>query len=205
MDQKLTQAVQDWLNTPAKDRDLAKGNLYLLQLSGNRIMYQNISHNLQRHADDIEYHLKKYANFRVQSLTHEQVAAMEAEVALIVENDKLAVPVKTKKQKEAAEAEFKKGKRTDHDSLPEEIQACYTSNLSILQKMRNLHTKLQLLSTDTKGTCPDSDRWPFLKDLIALDKEYHENWRKYDAYGKEEAAPAAEAETEPKENEETAE
>lgn len=183
MDNKLTQEVQAWLATDPQKRDLEKGAIYLLQLSGNRIMYHNLTVNLKRNADVIEYQLKKYVNFRLQKLTHEQVAQMQTEVDAIAKRDKLAVPTKTKKQKSQAEEEFKKGKRTDHDSLPEEIQACYTSNLSILQKMRNLHTKLQLLSTEN-ATCPDSERYPFLKELIALDKQYHDNWKKYDTFGK---------------------
>ena len=183
MNNKLTQEVQAWLAQDPTKRDLEKGALYLLQLSGNRIMYHNITANIQRHADDIEYQLKKYVQFRLQQLTHEQVVAMQAQVDVIVKRDKLDVPTKTKAQKTAANAEFKKGKRTDHDTLPEEVQACYTSNLSILQKMRNLHTKLQLLSTEN-STCPDSERYPFLKELIALDKQYHENWKTYDNYGR---------------------
>ncbi|MBQ0076095.1 MAG: hypothetical protein KBS70_07690 [Bacteroidales bacterium] len=181
MDHELTTKVQNWLQTPASKRDLMQGATYLLQLSGNRIMYRNISANPKRHADDIAYQLQKYLNFRIQSLTHDQVEAMQKEVDTIVAKDHLDVPVKTAAEKKAAAEEFKKGKRTDHDSLPENIQACFKNNLAILQKMRNLHTKLQLLSTK-ETTCPDSERYPFLKDLIALDKEYHANWKKYDEF-----------------------
>lgn len=183
MDQKLTENVQAWLNTPADQRDLEKGALYLLQLSGNQIMYRNICVNIRRHADDIEYQLKKYVNFRLQSLTHQQVADMQSKVAAIVKKNHLDAPLKTAAQKRAATMEFKKGMRSDHDQLPDEIKAYYAENLSILQKMRNLHTKLQMLSTEN-STCPDSERWPFLKELIALDKTYHANWQKYDNFGK---------------------
>ena len=183
MDQQLTQKVQVWLNTPADKRDLMKGAQYLLQLSGNPIMYRNICNNINRHAADIEYQLKKYVNFRLQSLTHSQVAEMEAQVAAIIKRNHLDVPLNTPQQKRAATLEFKKGKRSDHDSLPKEIQACYTNNLELLQKMRSLHTKLQLLSTQSNA-CPDSERYPFLKVLIKLDKEYHKNWETYDKFGK---------------------
>jgi hypothetical protein len=78
-------------------------------------------------------------------------------------------------------AEFRKGKREDHDRLPDEIQACYVENLSLLQQMRELHLHLRNLSLDN-APCPDSDRYPFLKELIRLDKKMHENWDRYDHY-----------------------
>ena len=89
--------------------------------------------------------------------------------------------------------EFKKGKRVDHDALPVEIQALYAENLSIMQQMRRLHTQLQLLSVEN-STCPDSERYPFLKELIALDKRYHANWERYDHFKVGAPLPEATAE-----------
>ena len=77
--------------------------------------------------------------------------------------------------------EHKTGKRIDHDSLPDEIKAKYVENLSILQRMRELHLKLRSLSLDT-APCPDSERYPFLKELIELDKKMHDNWEEYDHF-----------------------
>ena len=61
------------------------------------------------------------------------------------------------------------------------MQALYVENLSIVQKMRELHLKLRSLSLDS-APCPDSERYPFLKELIALDKKLHSNWEIYDHY-----------------------
>ena len=57
--------------------------------------------------------------------------------------------------------------------------------------MRELHLQLRKLS-EMNTTCPDSDRYPFLKELIALDKKLHENWDKYDHYVIEKATPVKE-------------
>jgi len=184
MDHNFTNKIKAWLDTPEHERDLAAGALMVLQLSNNQIMYRGFIRNLSRSAKMIAYQLQKYYNFRVQNLTHEQVTAMQTQVATIVEKNHLDRSVKTKKEKAAAAEEFKKGKRADHDSLPDEVQAYYAENLSLLQKMRALHAKLSVLSTEN-ATCPDSERYPFLKELIALDKRYHDNWRAYDTYGKE--------------------
>lgn len=47
--------------------------------------------------------------------------------------------------------------------------------------MRELHLRLRSLSLEN-STCPDSERFPFLKELIALDKKLHANWEAYDHY-----------------------
>ena len=73
------------------------------------------------------------------------------------------------------------GKREDHDALPDEVKAKYVENLSLLQRMRELHLRLRSLSLEN-STCPDSERYPFLKELIALDKKLHANWEAYDHY-----------------------
>ena len=77
--------------------------------------------------------------------------------------------------------EHKTGKRIDQDSLPDEIKAKYVENLSILQRMRELHLKLRSLSLDT-APCPDSERYPLHKELIELDKKMHANWEEYDHF-----------------------
>jgi hypothetical protein len=65
--------------------------------------------------------------------------------------------------------------------------------MSIMQQMRRLHTQLQLLSVEN-STCPDSERYPFLKELIALDKRYHANWEQYDHFKVGAPLPEATAE-----------
>ena len=47
--------------------------------------------------------------------------------------------------------------------------------------MRELHLRLRSLSLEN-STCPDSERYPFLKELITLDKKLHANWEAYDHY-----------------------
>ena len=195
MDNKFTELIKQWLETPSNQRDYSVGALYLLKLSGNQIMYRNIVAQLDRRhdlhnpgggsamlvqaqnrshlaRDFVDYQIQKYYNFRVQALTHAQVEEMQQQVDVIVaEHISLA----------ANADEHKTGKRDDHDSLPDEIKAKYVENLSILQRMRELHLKLRSLSLDT-APCPDSERYPFLKELIELDKKMHANWEEYDHY-----------------------
>ena len=173
MDHKFTEQIKQWLETPEAERDYTVGALYLLKLSGNQILYKNIVAALDKRHDVIEYQLQKYYNFRVKALTHAQVEEMSAQVeAIVAEHIPLAAE---------ADKQPQKGKREDHDLLPDEIKAKYVENLSLLQRMRELHLRLRSLSLENV-TCTDSERYPFLKELISLDKKLHANWEAYDHY-----------------------
>ena len=176
MDHKFTQQIREWLEQSHDERDYSVGALYLLKLSGNQIMYRNLIANPSAKADFIEYQIQKYYNFRVQALTHEQVEEMAAQVKTIADEHHLTDDAST-----VPEDERRLGKREDHDSLPDEIKAKYVENLSILQRMRELHLRLRSLSLEN-ATCPDSERYPFLKELISLDKKLHSNWEEYDHF-----------------------
>ena len=189
---ELIPKVKEWLDANPDERDLAAGALLVLQLTNNRIMYQNFMRRPKQYASRIEYELKKKYNFYLQQLTHEQVAEMGKQVEDIAKEHNLP----------SEHEEFKKGKRADHDALPVEIQALYAQNLSIMQQMRRCHTQLQLLSVE-HSTCPDSERYPFLKELIDLDKQYHANWEQYDHYKVGEPLPEQPKETAEEHVEET--
>ena len=173
MDHKFTELIKKWLETPETERDYTVGALYLLKLSGNQILYKNIVAAIDKRHDVIEYQLQKYYNFRVQALTHAQVEEMAAQVETIVAEH---IPLAA-----TADEQPQKGKRPDHDTLPDEIKAKYVENLSLLQRMRELHLRLRSLSLEN-APCPDSERYPFLKELISLDKKLHANWEAYDHY-----------------------
>ena len=212
MDNNFTEEVKAWLDMPASERDYDKGALYLLQLSNNQIMYRNLSRNAKKHGDFIEHHIRKYMKFRLERLTHEQVQEMQKKVDKIAilrnldassegsyassggengeGNDSASGSTETADSTDSAVSaspKFKAGIRADHDLLPAEIQALYVENASILQKMRELHLILRNLSLDNVA-CPDSERYPFLKELIELDKKYHSNWKAYDSFSMVEGA-----------------
>ena len=176
MKNEFTERVQKWLNTPESERDYNEGAMLLLKLTGNQIMYRNLTMRRTRQSEEfIVYQVKRRLKFRLAQLTHEQVEQMQRQVDGIVMKRNL------EKTNTTPTSEFKAGKRADHDELPDEVQALYVENLSIVQKMRELHLKLRSLSLDN-APCPDSERYPFLKELIALDKKLHSNWEAYDHY-----------------------
>jgi len=220
-DPKFTEQLQAWINTPDAQKNWDEGAILLLQLSGNKIMYRNISVNPKGKAEFIKGQLQKYLNFRLKQMTKDQVNEMQAQVDVIVEkvikpNAILQNPSsvgtngisESDSGKSQEFADFKAGRRADHDMLPAEIQALYVENLDLIHRMRELHLKLRTLSLEN-ATCPDSERYPFLKEIIALDKKRVENWDIYDHFipgtpvGESTAAPEPEDECLADETEDT--
>ena len=189
LDDRLTQDIRLWLDSPQEQRSLEQGAEMLLRLNRNRYMHAQILR--RRNFAKLEYELQKHLRIRLEGLTTREVALMEQEALPKIE-ESLAQGQPLPNTEEAQptistdgdqpEGVFR-GRRADHDTLPEDIQARYSENLSLLQKMRALHAKLAVLST-ANATCPDSERYPFLKELIELDKRYHANWKAYDSFGK---------------------
>lgn len=177
----LTLKIKNWLDTPAKERDYVAGATYLLQCTRNRVLYEAMIRNYGKYAGQLERQLTNQYFYRSQEITHEQVEEMAKAVMPIIKehglnNKKWSLP----KTEEEAQ---RRGKRSDHDQLPEDIQALYVENMKIIRRMRHLHERLRVISEVGSPTyCPDSDRYPFLVELIDLDKRYHQNWMLYDNY-----------------------
>lgn len=194
MNNKLTERLQAFLDTPREERDWNEGAILLLQLTNNTIMYRNLSINPKGKAEFIEGKLRSFLKARREVEAHDEVNIMQEQVDAIV-----ASRTEFKEHNEAKD--FKAGKRADHDSLPEDIQALYVENLDITHRMRELHLRLRLLSDSTKQV-PASERKPLLDEFINLDKKLHANWDTYDHYVTK-AESAANTETKEEQTKET--
>jgi hypothetical protein len=192
MNNKLTERLQDFLDTPREDRDWNEGAILLLQLTNNTIMYRNLSINPKGKAEFIEGKLRAFLKSRREVEAHDEVIILQEQVNAIIENH-----TEFKEDNEAKE--FKAGKRADHDRLPEDIQALYVENLDLVHRMRELHLRLRLLSDSTKQV-PAAERKPLLDEFINLDKKLHANWDAYDHFvTKAETAENTQIEEQPKE------
>ena len=188
MDEKLTQDLQQWLNTPAEERDIETGARLVRVIVRNQILAGNFQRLPKKYMKMVEYQLNKRLPMRLAGVTHEDMVRMTRKVTVITAERGLNAPLPGKdkapvlKRIEKTE-DFKRGKRPDHDRLPEEIQALYAENLSLMQNMRACHAQLVLLTLpENQSNCPDGDRYPFVKEIIELDARYHANWEKYDTY-----------------------
>lgn len=170
----LTGKIKEFLDTPHEARDYAAGADLLGRVSHNRVLYANVSRNPKAQAKAIEYHLRKIYEQRLATTTREEVKSMMQECSRISEAHGLRYVASGK-------SDFQKGKRADHDELPVEIQRLWVENADIRLRMRECHMRLRMISSDN-STCPDSDRYPWAKQLIAYDKRYRDNWNRYDHY-----------------------
>ncbi len=192
MNNKLTERLQNFLDTPREDRDWNEGAILLLQLTNNTIMYRNLSINPKGKAEFIEGKLRAFLKSRREVEAHDEVIILQEQVNAIIEN-------RTEFKEDNEAKEFKAGKRADHDRLPEDIQALYVENLDLVHRMRELHLRLRLLSDSTKQV-PAAERKPLLDEFINLDKKLHANWDTYDHYvTKAETAENTQIEEQPKE------
>lgn len=178
IDLELTPQIKKWLDTEPTQRNLNEGADLLLRVTRNKILYANITRNIARHADTIAYHLNKIYKARLNDITHAQVRSMMSDVNAIAQARGLELPEGSSKR-----SELQRGQRADHDELPDEIKQLYVDNADILRKMRECHVRLRMI-TPENSTCPDSDRYPWAKEIIALDTLYRENWNRYDHYVK---------------------
>lgn len=170
----LTSQISDWLNASPKQRSLEDGALLLLRLNANRIMYQQILRN--RLADKLEYELQKHLNIRLHGLTRAEVAKVEKQVMPRI-------------KKELANGEEYRGRRADHDSLPDKVKALYERNGTRWRQMHRLFETLK-----TMRDAQPCDRHELVHQLVQLDDAYRADWEKYDHWTPEDEEPEAEPE-----------
>ena len=170
----LTSQISDWLNASPKQRSLEDGALLLLRLNANRIMYQQILRN--RLAEKLEYELQKHLNIRLHGLTRAEVAKVEKQVM-------------PRLKKELANGEEYRGRRADHDSLPDKVKALYEHNGTRWRQMHRLFETLK-----TMRDAQPCDRHELVHQLIQLDDAYRADWEKYDHWKPEDEEPEAEPE-----------
>ena len=198
MDKAFTQDIADWLETPREERDVRKGAELLLRINGNRHIYQLAMIRPETAHDHMEADLKKFLRIRLDGHTMESVRQMDSELIPKVQN---IITTRQDESEDAPEetddtAPAHRGKRSDHNELPEEIRAIYERGGELFEKIKQIFTELQQMEN-----APACDRYEKLKVLKPLVKEYTDGWERYDNYNsdmsQEEAVEAVDEAPEP--------
>ena len=198
MDKAFTQDIADWLETPREERDVRKGAELLLRINGNRHIYQLAMIRPETAHDHVEADLKKFLRIRLDGHTMESVRQMDSELIPKVQN---IITTRQDESEDAPEetddtAPAHRGKRSDHNELPEEIRAIYERGGELFEKIKQIFTELQQMEN-----APACDRYEKLKVLKPLVKEYTDGWERYDNYysdmSQEEAVEAVDEAPEP--------
>lgn len=197
MDKEFTESLKRWLETPREERDVREGAELLLRINGNRHIYNLAMNRPEAAHDHVEYDLKKFLQIRLDGHTVESIREMERELLPKVRS--LIPPPEEETESEFSEDDtveetptapnVHRGRRPDHDELPEHIRAIYDRGGELYEKIRRTFTELQDLET-----APPCDRYEKIKILEGLYEEYIAGWDEYDAYG---TADEGEETTEP--------
>ena len=185
LDDRLTQDIRLWLDSPQEQRSLELGAEMLLRLNRNRYMNAQILR--RRNFAKLEYELNKHLRIRLEGLTTREVALMEQEALPKIEESLAQGQPTISTDNDQPEGVFR-GRRADHDTLPADLQALYERNGEIYIKMKQLFETLKGMEDATP-----CDRHELLGQLVACDKEYRDNWNAYDTW----SAVAAGSVTEP--------
>lgn len=156
----LNEEIREVLTTEPSEVNLETAALLLLKVNRNRVLYHNVLR--RKNIDKVLCELRRI----YKSRTGEDAIA-----TVKTEDNTPPPPPATPPENE------NKGKRADHEQLPDEIKARYIENLNLLRRMRQLHEKLKLMEGST-----DEERKPFIEELLQLDKAHRENWDVYDSY-----------------------
>ena len=177
MDNKFTQQLADWLNTPREQRDIPAGALMLLRLNNNRFLYANILRRPDKFAEKLEYELRKHLRIRLDGLTRADVIKLEAQVIPAAKKTLATPPAVISTDDELPEAKVATGRRADHDSLPPAVQALWDRNLQLYKTIKNVFEQLK-----TMEKAQPCDRYEYLKILDDADRRYRANLEQYDNY-----------------------
>ncbi len=172
-------SLKAWLDTPEDDRNLAEGAKMLLQLTGNRYMYANITRRLSGNAGFIARELEKHYRFRAANMSGKEFDRLKVTANRIC-RDFFGADADSRPPKET-QIDQRSGRREDHDSLPENIRNLYVKNLDIRHKMQQIHLELRLLLR-RKAECSPADFVDLVQILIKYDKQYRRNWDIYDSF-----------------------
>lgn len=173
MDKEFTLKLQAYMNQPEQEREINEGATMLLQMNRNRVLFQNILRAPHRHKERLFSELNKFLKIRLDGMTIDGIVEMQKQIPEI-ESETIA---KINLQTNNETGEIALGKRDDHDSLPEIIQALWVENGTLARRIKSLHEKLKLM--EREKPC---DRYEFLQELVTKDRKYRENWEQYDNY-----------------------
>ena len=159
------QSCLEWLNTDREKRDLDKGAKLMLQANRNKVLHQNVIR--KSNFEKIEYELRKFLGGKAE-ITVEPVAPASEELTKVVAKI------------EQTEAKLEgKGKREDHDQLPDSVKALYEENLILYPKLRSYHEKLKLMSNESHTP---AERLEVLTEFDYTEDRITQNWDKYDSW-----------------------
>lgn len=198
-DPKFTEKLKKWFDCEHTDANIRDGALLLLQMNNNRHLYQLINFDPQGKLELLKYELQKHLNYRIEGMTIDDVRNYDKAVTPVLqtavdktsEADKIAkqlaphLPVVESENLDSIvpSAIVAKGKRADHDQLPENIQAIWDNNCALWKKVKEHFEacKAYDMSCDRYEGLHAADE-DFKRMLLTLKEEYYAYKQAMDVY-----------------------
>ena len=184
-DPKLTEDMSEWLRSDhTDDESIRKGATMLLRVNRNKGLYERIIRYPKGGLKKLEYEIRKHLNIRLQGYQIEDIEKLDAEVtpqvqAAVEAADGAAegdIPVAQESQDEGDTGCFiVKGKRPDHESLPDEIKAIWPQNAERWKKIKETYNILLALD----APC---DRFEHLQLMKEAWYKYKSEMARYDDF-----------------------
>ena len=191
--------MTEWLSKKKHtEAELAEGATMVLQCNRNHALYNTIMRRPARYEEKIAYELRKHLRYLKDDMTLDEVKSMEARILPVIgnaiietekttdevaaalgeipENSFLPAPALSSEEPyEQTDAIVARGKRTDHDTLPETIRAIWEKNAERYKKIKQAHETCKTLT----AAC---DRYEFTKAIAELWADYKKDFDTYDHY-----------------------
>ena len=181
IDKLFRARVEEWLSKKKHtEAELADGAMMVLQCNRNRAMYNTMMRKPSHYEEKMVYELKKQKILPVigKAIADTEETADKAAAALgeIPEDSFLPAPALSSEEPyKQTDAIVARGKRTDHDTLPETIRAIWDKNAERYKKMKQAHETCKTLT----AAC---DRYEFTSAIAELWNAYKKDFDTYDHY-----------------------
>ena len=199
IDKLFRARVTEWLSKKKHtEAELADGAMMVLQCNRNHALYNTIMRRPARYEEKIAYELRKHIRYLKDDMTLDEVKKMEAYILPVIgkaiadteettdkaaaalgeipEDSFLPAPALSSEEPyKQTDAIVARGKRTDHDTLPEAIRDIWDKNAERYKKIKQAHETCKTLT----AAC---DRYEFTKAIAELWADYKKDFDTYDHY-----------------------
>ena len=183
MEPKLRQNIEEFLAiADPSDEKIKEAALWLLRISPkSRAIYNTAQRRPQAMLKWIRADLTKYVGVASRGLERSEVKAYNEKAVTQVRQTLAVRPVDVNAEKQGAVPEKSiRGKRADHDSLPENIKVLWEKNSERWKKLRQMHEQL-LLMTSSKDYEP-CDGNELCHVMLQTDADIRNDYKRYDTY-----------------------
>lgn len=199
IDKLLRARISEWLSKKTHtEAELAEGARLVLQCNRNQVLYNTIMRRPVRYEEKIAYELRKHVRYLKEDMTLDEVKDREKQIMPVIdkaiadteettgkaiealgeipENSFLPAPALSPEEPyEQTNVIVARGKRTDHDTLPEAIRAIWDKNAERYKSMKQAHETAKTLTS----AC---DRSEFVSAIAELWSEYKKDFDTYDHF-----------------------